>query len=203
MFLLGAWLLLRKTNAMIWTRTPLAWHFLFLGAGFMLLETKAVTELSLLFGSTWIVNSVAIASFILMAFAANLVVSFWNMSLRLSYLILFCLLAVDAWFPYSRLDVASATVRLLVGGAWVGLPIFFSGIIFSRGIKKLNHPAEVLGINLFGAVCGGLLENAVMVGGSPILTWLAITLYVCSAAALLRSQMENDQSVMPSLAQAP
>ena len=29
----------------------------FLGAGFMLLETKAVVQLALLFGSTWAVNS--------------------------------------------------------------------------------------------------------------------------------------------------
>ena len=38
-------------------------HLFLLGAGFMLLETKAVTELSLLFGSTWIVNAVVIQHF--------------------------------------------------------------------------------------------------------------------------------------------
>ncbi len=30
----------------------------FLGAGFMLLETKGVVHLALLFGSTWVVNSI-------------------------------------------------------------------------------------------------------------------------------------------------
>ena len=30
----------------------------FLGAGFMLIETKAVVQMALLFGGTWIVNSV-------------------------------------------------------------------------------------------------------------------------------------------------
>ena len=30
----------------------------FLGAGFMLLETKSVVHMTLLFGSTWLVNSI-------------------------------------------------------------------------------------------------------------------------------------------------
>lgn len=182
-FLLGAWVLLRKMDVLAWKHSSVSWHFFFLGAGFMLLETKAVTQLSLLFGSTWVVNSIAIGSFILMAVISNLAVSVWNLSPVASYGILFCLLVADAQFPYSRLDGVSTALRLTVGGTWVALPILFSGIIFSRGIKKLPDAAQVVGINLFGAVCGGLLENSVMVGGTPVLIWLAITLYACSAAA--------------------
>ena len=37
-------------------------HFFFLGAAFFLLETKSITELALLFGSTWIVNAAVIAA---------------------------------------------------------------------------------------------------------------------------------------------
>ena len=39
-----------------------SWQFFFLGAGFMLLETKAIIQFALLWGSTWIVASLAIAS---------------------------------------------------------------------------------------------------------------------------------------------
>ena len=42
----------------------------------------------------------------------------------------------------------------------------------------------MLGTNLFGAVVGGILENSVMVGGTPILGILAITLYLMSALAM-------------------
>ncbi len=44
----------------------------FLGAGFLLVETKSVTEMSLLFGSTWTVNLLVFSSILVMVLAANL-----------------------------------------------------------------------------------------------------------------------------------
>src|SRR5207302_6041744 len=46
----------------------------FLGAGFMLIETKAVVHMALLFGSTWMVNSVVFFAVLVMILAANLFV---------------------------------------------------------------------------------------------------------------------------------
>src|SRR6185295_9635753 len=46
----------------------------FLGAGFMLLETKGVVHMALLFGSTWIVNSVVFFAILVMILLANLFV---------------------------------------------------------------------------------------------------------------------------------
>lgn len=45
--------------------------FFFLGAGFMLIETKAITELGLVFGNTWAVVAIAIGGILVMAFLAN------------------------------------------------------------------------------------------------------------------------------------
>ncbi len=45
---------------------------LLLGAGFMLLETKAVVHAALLYGSTWIVNTMVFATILVMILAANL-----------------------------------------------------------------------------------------------------------------------------------
>ena len=45
----------------------------FLGAGFMLVETKAVVHMALLFGGTWIVNSVVIFAVLVMILAGQLV----------------------------------------------------------------------------------------------------------------------------------
>ena len=47
----------------------------FLGAGFMLVETKAVVHMALLFGGTWIVNSVVIFAVLVMILVANLFVA--------------------------------------------------------------------------------------------------------------------------------
>jgi len=45
--------------------------FFFLGAGFMLVETKGITELGLQFGNTWHVIGIIIAGVLLMALGAN------------------------------------------------------------------------------------------------------------------------------------
>jgi hypothetical protein len=185
LFLLAAWKVLQKTRLVAWKTSPKYWHFFFLGAGFLLLETKAVTQLSLLFGSTWVVNSVVIGSFLLMALFSNALVSVWNVSTRFSYCVLFVLLALDLLLPFSLLDRAGVGTRVLFGGGWVAVPVFFSGIIFSSSLKNFGNVADVLGINMFGAVCGGVLENAMMLGGRPLLGWLAITLYALSAAFLV------------------
>jgi len=95
------------------------------------------------------------------------------------------LLALDLLLPFSLLDRAGVGTRVLFGGGWVAVPVFFSGIIFSSSLKNFGNVADVLGINMFGAVCGGVLENAMMLGGRPLLGWLAITLYALSAAFLV------------------
>ena len=46
----------------------------FLGAAFMLLETKAVVQMALLFGSTWLVNSAVFFTTLVLILAANLYV---------------------------------------------------------------------------------------------------------------------------------
>jgi hypothetical protein len=75
--------------------------------------------------------------------------------------------------------------KILMSGLWVAAPVFFSGLIFSGSLKENGSASQALGTNLFGAVCGGVLENAVMVGGTPILIRLAIALYALSALSLV------------------
>ncbi len=167
-------------------------HLFFLGAGFMLLETKGVTELSLLFGSTWIVNAVVIAAFLCMGLLANGVVMFRPISPRLAYGALFVLLVANMVLPYSLLDALPGSGKVLAAALVVGLPVFFSGLIFSRSFRDVAHPAQGLGINLLGAVVGGVLENLVMIGGTPILGVLALALYGASAACLGRSAAKQE-----------
>ncbi len=183
LFLLMVWVVLRRTNRLAWKSSPLHLHFFFLGARFLLLETKAVTQLSLLFGGTWIVNSVVISAFLAMALLANTLAGLYKVSVAAMYSILLVLLIADFWFPYATINSLSTAAKLLVGGGWAALPVFFSGIVFSTSLQRFGRPAEVLGVNLFGAVLGGIFENAVMIGGTPILKALALGMYVASAVA--------------------
>ena len=50
------------------------WQMFFLGAGFMLLETKGVVHMALLFGSTWVVNSIVFFAILVMILLSNLFV---------------------------------------------------------------------------------------------------------------------------------
>ena len=159
-------------------------HLFLLGAGFMLLETKGVTELSLLFGSTWIVNAVVIAAFLFMGLLANTLVMLRPVSRRFAYSGLFVLLAFGMVLPYELLGGLPTTTKVLASAVLVGLPVFFSGLVFSSSFRDVARPAQGLGINLLGAVVGGALENLVMVGGTPVLGVLAILIYGLSVASL-------------------
>lgn len=50
------------------------WPLFFIGGGFLLLETKAITSMSLLFGSMWTVNSMVIAAILTVALLGNVLV---------------------------------------------------------------------------------------------------------------------------------
>ncbi len=184
-FLLGAFALLQGMQSLPSLANAWSQHLFLLGAGFLLLETKGVTQLSLLFGSTWIVNAVVIASFVAMALLANTLVILRPVSRKYSYPALFAALAVSLFFPYWYLNSLPPLAKMATAGALVGIPVFFSGLIFSRTFRDARHPSLALGVNLLGAVVGGALENLVMVGGAELLGYLALAIYGLSAVALI------------------
>lgn len=160
----------------------------------MLLETKGVTELSLFFGSTWIVNAVVITAFLAMGLLANTFIMFRPVSRGAAYTVLFIVLVTGMFLPYSLLESLPSTARVLSAATLAGLPVFFSGLIFSRSFRDVKQPAQGLGINLLGAVLGGTLENLVMVGGTPILGILALLLYGISAVFVFMPSPQQENS---------
>jgi spermidine synthase len=163
---------------------PEATHlpFFFLGAGFMLVETKAITELGLTFGNTWHVIAIAIASILIMAFLANSVVQRLRVaSPFLPYMFLFATLALGWWISKAGGLPSSATGRLETA-ILLTCPLFFSGIIFSTLLSVQSRISNVMSMNLLGAMCGGILEYNSMYFGFRFLYVLAGALYL---AALL------------------
>jgi len=149
LFLFASWFLLRWLNLLGEGALFSYFHFFLLGTGFLLLETKAVTQMALLFGTTWLVNVVVICSFLLMALLSNAVAARWNVPFPLSYGLLAALLVADLYFPYSWLNSFGFGGRVILGGGWSALPVLVSGTIFSMGIKKVTNTATALGVNLF------------------------------------------------------
>ncbi|MFN8007717.1 MAG: hypothetical protein U0V70_11950 [Terriglobia bacterium] len=168
------------------------WHLFSMGAAFLLIETKAVTTLALIFGSTWMVNAVVLAAIMIMILASNLVVSKLS-SLSFSFLYLGLLVAVlfNYGFSFDWLNRFSWEIGALTSGSIIALPLFFASLIFAKAFSKVESPSSALASNLLGGLVGGLLEYLDMWMGLRTLNLIALSLYLISAICLvfkLRSQ---------------
>ncbi len=154
----------------------------FLGAAFMLLETKAVVQLALLFGSTWLVNSLVFAAVLILILLANLYVQRMREArLAWHYAGLLILLAAAAFVPTDLFIAGGVFWRYVVPAALALGPMFFAGVIFARCFRDARDPDQAFGSNIAGAVVGGGCESFSMLLGFRYLLLLAVLFYVLSA----------------------
>jgi hypothetical protein len=150
-----------------------------MGAGFLLIETRSVTTLSLLFGSTWMVNAAVFAGILVVALLANLYVErFRAPPLELCFGLLFLSVVLLWAIDNSALNRLSLPVRGLLGGLVNALPVGFAGIIVSTLLARSANPTASLASNLLGSVVGGCLEYLSMVAGLRALALLALAIYL-------------------------
>jgi SAM-dependent methyltransferase len=154
----------------------------FLGAAFMLLETKAVVQLALLFGSTWIVNSLVFFTALILILLANLfVLKAPPMRLVWHYAGLVALLTVAIVTPFDMFLSGDFFTRYVVPCTLALGPIFFAGVIFARSFRDSGDPDMAFASNIAGSVVGGLSETFSMLLGFRYLLLLAIAFYLLSA----------------------
>ena len=151
--------------------------FFLLGAGFMLVETKGITESGLTFGNSWQVIGVVIAGILLMAFLGNCVVQWFRIQRPfVPYLLLLASLGLG-WFLARHGGLPSTALGRLETTLVLTSPIFFSGIVFSTLLGSHGEISGIMAVNLLGAMCGGLLEYNSMYFGFRALYLMAIILY--------------------------
>lgn len=160
--------------------------FFFLGSGFMLVETKAITELGLHLGGTWFVIAAAIMLVLIMAFLANLIVTRTARNLaRPAYTGLFISLLVGYGLATSHSDWAFGppAMQLALSCFVLTIPLFFAGIIFSSliGEARINI-STAFAYNLMGALFGGVMEYNSMYFGFAFLYLLAFGFYALAWA---------------------
>jgi hypothetical protein len=157
----------------------------FLGAAFMLVETKAVVHMALLFGSTWMVNTIVFAAVLVMILGANLFVSKLRPS-RLTpyYAGLFIALAVNWLVPLDTLLGLPRAWQIVASGLVAFLPVAFAGVIFAICFARSSHPDRDFGANVAGAMFGGLAENTSMLLGFQHLTLVVAAFYLLSAVRI-------------------
>jgi hypothetical protein len=157
-------------------------HFFFLGAGFMLLETRSITQMALLFGSTWNVNTVVFVSILLAILVTNqIVVNGLAPPRKISYGLLFLSLIVGYGFPFESLLPFDLPARILASALIVGIPVGLASLVFSTSLREEKNLSQVFGSNLLGVVFGGALEYASNIGGLNKLYILALIIYMLSS----------------------
>jgi SAM-dependent methyltransferase len=161
-------------------------HFLFLGLGFLLLETKSIADCSLYFGTTWFVTMVVVAGVLLMVLAANLVAMRMSRFQTWLYAPLIATLLLLYFVKRDVILALSFDERLLWSLLAVPLPIFFAGLIFSTTFRQATIPSSLFGANLIGAMIGGFCEYLSMVMGNKNLMFLVIGAYLVSLALQMR-----------------
>jgi SAM-dependent methyltransferase len=162
-------------------------HFFFLGAGFMLIETKSVTQTAQLFGSTWFVNSIVFGAILILILFANLYVLMVRPRRMIPYYVGLALTLLASWLvPLDWLLSDSVLVRAAKASLVLLGPILFAGVVFATSFARTRRPDWAFGANIAGVVLGGLLEYASLVVGYRHLLLLAAGLYVLSTISAWR-----------------
>jgi SAM-dependent methyltransferase len=156
----------------------------FLGAAFMLLETKAVVQMALLFGSTWVVSAAVFFTVLVVILLANLyVLKTSSTRLGLHYATLLVLLAATVLVPFDAFLSGGIVWRYVVPCVLALGPMFFAGVIFARSFRDEPNPDQAFGSNIAGSVIGGLSELFSTLLGFQHLLILAICFYLLSTWA--------------------
>jgi hypothetical protein len=190
-------LLIRQTGA---GGRSIHWHFFFLGAGFLLLESQIISRMALLFGTTWLVNSIVIAVLLVLIVVANLLVEGWpTIPVGFAYAGIFVCILISYLLPLERLFFQSFWVRALVATLALCMPVGFASIVFIRSFAAVKFSGEALGSNLLGGLVGGMLEAVSMWTGIRSLLVLAALLYLASYVARRGLQPQLAPAASPQL----
>jgi spermidine synthase len=157
------------------------WHFFFLGAGFLLLETQLISRLALYFGTTWLVNCVALTAILLMLVAANVYVARRRpRRLEPYYALLVGCLIANYLLPWHRLPYSAPAIGTLLSLAYC-FPVFAAGIVFTETFRRCQRKSSAFGANIVGAVAGGLAQNISFIVGLKALLLAAVFFYALAA----------------------
>jgi SAM-dependent methyltransferase len=186
--LVSVWLTLRALGAR-GASGGWSWQFFLLGAGFMLLETKSIIQFALLWGSTWVVASLAIASVLTMALVANAIVA--RATITRPWLVggaLVALLALNYVIPIGRVTFDSRAAESIFYALLVFSPILCAGLLFGSAIATSTALTRDYGINLLGAMVGGVGEYLSLVTGFRALLVVIAVCYIGAVMARRRDQ---------------
>lgn len=155
-------------------------NYFFMGAAFFLIETTNIIKLSILYGSTWIVNILVFAGILVLVLLGNLTSKFIRDGLMFP---LFALLFASLILAYNispdnLLAIASPLLQgVMAVSVYMGA-IFFASLIFAKWIQKEEKLYAAYGSNLLGAMVGGVSEYLSLIMGFQFLIPVAAGYYL-------------------------
>lgn len=165
----------------------------FMGAAFLLLETRSITTFALLFGTTWLVNALVFTGVLVAVLLAIEVTQRARGPIPRPFIItaLFGSLLVAFLIPNEMLLGLAVPLRLLFAVAIAFAPVFFANLLFTSRFKNAANPTAAFAANLFGAMIGGCLEYLSLVLGYQWLLAVAAGLYLVAVLVGQRQASKN------------
>ncbi len=138
----------------------------FMGAAFMLLETKNIVQFALLFGTTWFVNALVIGGVLVAVFAAVEVSRHVRIPRpALLYAGLLAALVLSWAVTPATLLSLDPLPRFVVAVVIAFAPIFLANMVFAQRFREAGDSGTAFGANLLGAMAGGVLEYLSLIIG--------------------------------------
>jgi SAM-dependent methyltransferase len=182
--LLVSLLLVRTVGGPMRRMRPYADLF-FMGAAFLLLETKNVATFALLFGTTWLVNALVFTGVLVVVLAAvETTRRLPTPPLRVVFTGILLSLAL-AWVVHpDHLLRLPFVPRLLAATALAFLPIFLANVAFAKRFAATADSQEAFAVNLLGAIVGGCLEYGALLTGYNDLLVVTGVIYLLAFSLL-------------------
>jgi protein-L-isoaspartate O-methyltransferase len=150
----------------------------FMGAAFMLLETKNIVQFALLFGATWFVNSLVSAGVLVAVYLAVETARHVRLPRPVFlYAALIVSLAVTWLVPADAPLGLPLIPRFLAASALAFAPIYIANLIFAQRFSDVDLTGTAFAANLLGAIVGGVIEYAALATGYRFLLIVVGVLY--------------------------
>jgi hypothetical protein len=159
----------------------------FMGAAFLLLETKSITTFALLFGTTWTVNAIVFAGVLVaVLLAVETTRRVRTPSLPVLYVGIAVALALAYAVPNASLLALDTPPRLIAATALAFAPIYLANLAFAKRFSTTDDAPGAFGVNVLGAMVGGCIEYVALLVGFRNLLLVAGLLYLAAFALLPR-----------------
>jgi Spermine/spermidine synthase domain len=161
----------------------------FMGAAFLLLETKNVVQFALLFGTTWFVNALVFGGVLLSVYLAIEVARHVKLPRPQVLYPLLLLSLVVAWLvPQETLLNLSSVPRAACAILLAFAPIFLANLVFAQRFRESASATTAFAANLLGALIGGALEYTALITGYRFLLVVVGVLYLIAFLTTPRKQ---------------